>query len=80
MAAILRTSGKFLRIVSGFSKSGSANPAGGQQGQKDGNGSFISIPNLDSSNNGGQSMPFHAWSMQNLQSALPILSSDPDKK
>ena len=75
MAAILR-SGKFLRIVTGLTKSG-ATPASGQGNQKDGNGGFIAIPNLEA---GGQHMPFHAWSLQNLQSALPVLASDSDKR
>ena len=55
-----------------------------QQGsQKDGgnNGSFnITFPTLDgSSNNSGSQMPLHTWSLQNLQSALPVLSSVPEQ-
>jgi hypothetical protein len=72
MAAILR-SGKFLRIVSGFARSGPA-PAGGQQPPKE--GSFPAFPLLD--NSGGQ-LSFHAWSVQHLQNALPLLSTDPEK-
>ena len=83
MASLLR-SGQFLRALSRITNS-SGQSSSSQQGQKDGNngGSFsITFPTLDgsSSSNGGGQMPLHSWSLQNLQSALPVLSSIPERK
>ena len=67
MAAILR-SGKFLRIVSNLARTNQ----GGQQQQGQQTQQCPSIPNADA-------QPFHAWSLQHLQNALPILSAEHEK-
>ena len=63
MAAILR-SGKFLRIVSNLART---NQGGQQQQGREQNQQCPSIPS--------DAQPFHAWSLQHLQNALPILSN-----
>ena len=80
MASLLR-SGQFLRALSRITNSSGQSSSSQQGSQKDGNnGSFsITFPTLDgSSSNGGGQMPLHSWSMQNLQSALPVLGSVPE--
>jgi len=69
MAAILR-SGKFLRIVSNLARStqGGQQQQQGQQTQQ----CPATFPTQDA-------QPYHAWSLQHLQNALPILSTDQDK-
>ena len=69
MAAILR-SGKFLRIVSNLARSaqGGQQQQQGQQTQQ----CPATFPSQDA-------QPYHAWSLQHLQNALPILSTDQDK-
>lgn len=68
MAAILR-SGKFLRMVTGLTRSGGQNQQGSQQASKD--GSLVTPINT---------VQYHALPFQQLQNALPILSTDNERK
>lgn len=67
MAAILR-SGKFLRMVTGLTRSG-PNQQQGSSTQEGGQAPLLTPINSNS-------IQFHALSMQQLQNALPILSTE----
>ena len=68
MAAILR-SGKFLRIVSNLARSAQGGQQQGQSTQQN----PATFPTQDTST-------YHSWSLQNLQNALPILSTEHDRE
>ena len=73
MAAILR-SGKFLRIVSNLARSAQGGQQQGQQGQgQSTQQNPATFPTQDTST-------YHSWSLQNLQNALPILSTEHDRE
>lgn len=78
MTALLR-SGKFLRLVSGFARSGPASTQNTNHngGNHEDTGQLPSFASLDSS---GGHAPFQAWSIQHLQNALPLLSGCSEKE
>lgn len=62
---------EFLRIVSNFTKPGQNSPDHPHHGP---NGNESLLVSTTTTNAAG-SMPYHAWSLPNLQNALPILTA-----